>query len=193
MRRLAFFIIGEGEVVRRRVGMRSLGAIWSLQGLQRTWHKIETYGNLRFKLSSIGSVYSNGCWRGVQALGRVGIRDCEGTGRCVVISIRVFRLFLFVPTWRTRARAVPELVLHFPLVCTILEAKFVKHYWWRLQGMRFSLDLVLLHNSCVYLLYFWQNIFKIFYFTSSKLFLWVCWKRSLYVSYAHRGKIVTTK
>ena len=40
----------------------------------------------------------------------------------------------FVPTGRTRGRAVPVLMLHFPLVCTLLEARFVEHYWWRPQA-----------------------------------------------------------
>ena len=110
---------------------------------------------------------------GLRQSGHQGLR---WTSRCVVISFCAFLLFLFVPTWRTRGRAVLVLVLHFLLVCNILEARFVEHYWQRLQGTQFSLGLVLLHNSCVYLLYFWQNIFKIIYFISSKLFLWVCWK-----------------
>ena len=39
----------------------------------------------------------------------------------------------FVPTRRTKGRAVPVLMLHCPLVCALLEARFVEQYWLRPQ------------------------------------------------------------
>ena len=82
----------------------------------------------------------------------VGLRQDGHQGSRVDWSMCGYFIFCvlfvsFVPTWRTRGRAVPILLLYFLLVCTILKARFVDHYWF--------LDLDLLHNSYVYLLYFW--------------------------------------
>jgi len=116
--------------------------------------------------------------------------DWSLCGYCILS----FPFVSFVPIGRTRRRAVPVLVLYCPPVCftggQICGALLVETpgtFWARLvaqpilktQGMRF---LFIYTISCNFL----QNVF----FFIKKSFLWVCWKRSLYVPCTRRGKIV---